>query len=144
MKWILPFFFLLILIGTSCRPLSVDRRYTNSGSLASNFVKSPDPLKENPPLGEKLWVSWKLPSKYFRNNDKYILNLRVVKKNLEEDVVTFPVTHRIGRVVYSCMGEQYSESGGVLTYKAEIVTLDGVVIKTVKQSMWFTPIHVDE
>jgi len=144
MKWICPFFLVFLLLFPSCRRLSVDRRYTNETSLASNFVKSPDPLKKNPPKGEKLWVSWNLPSKYLRVHDKLILTLRVVKKNLEEEIVTYPVTLRIGRVVYSCMNEEFKESGGVLTYKAEIGTIDGAPIKTVKQSMWFTPIHVSD
>ena len=144
MKWICPFFLVFLLLFASCRRLSVDRRYTNETSLASNFVKSPDRLKHHPPKGEKLWVSWNLPSQYLRVHDQLILTLRVVKKNLEEEVVTYPVTHRIGRVVYSCMNEEFTESGGILTYKAEISTIDGQVIKIIKQAMWFTPIHVSD
>lgn len=125
-----------------CRHLNVERRYIDAKSLASTYVKSPDPLQKHPPKGEQLWMYWHLPS--YVMEQPLVLTLKVVMKNLEEDIVAYPIKTHIGRAVYSIMNDQYTRTGGVLTYRADITTVDGTTIESFKQQLWVKPIRVGE
>ncbi|MCF7852052.1 MAG: hypothetical protein K9M07_02295 [Simkaniaceae bacterium] len=135
--------------------MTVERHYVDERQLASTFVQSPDPLQKNPPVGEKLWINWNIPSSAFKSHHVseddstqiyercgLILTLKVIFKDLNEDIVSYPVLSRKGSVVYSLLNQEYEKTGGILTYYAEIATIEGKVLEVYKQQMWFKPIHI--
>lgn len=141
-KTITPLLLLPLFIFNGCSQLHIDRHHVGQADLASGYVKSPDPRQKNPPTGDQLWVYWRLPSRVCE--EALTLTLRVVYKNLEEEVRAYPIYRRRGHIVFSDMGDSYTKNGGILTYMAEITTLTGEVVKECKQSMWFQPLFTDE
>ncbi len=121
--------------------VSVVREKIDRDSLASTFVGTPDPLQENPPLGQKLYISWRLPAN--TNLETAYLRLSVILHNYETRVITFPVNRPRDLVVYSLMNEAYFETGGLLSYKAEINDGEKILANWV-HSMWTEPIIPEE
>ena len=132
MRWYLCY---LLLFLASCKSLDIERRYVSSESLASEYVGSPDRLKKDPPTGEQLWIYWNLPSSVYEPH--LVLSVRVVYKNLEEEVIAYPVTGRKGHQLFEIVGESYKKRGGILTYSADISTIEGERIERFTQQMWF-------
>lgn len=131
-------FFLALAFFCSCHRLEVDRRFVDQASLASTYVKSPDPLQKHPPKGEELWVYWDIPVALMK--ERLSLTLKVVFKNLEEDLIAYPVRKKRGHYVYSLMDSDYHKKGGILGYKAEVTNEEGEIVAIFKNQMWFKPI----
>ena len=45
---------------------------------------------------------------------------------------------------YSLLDEEYEKTGGILTYKACIVTQEGKIFKESKHQLWVNLIEIDE
>jgi len=131
------FAFLFLLLFTSCETsyLSVDKEFVDKGTLASTFVKSPDPAQETPPNGVRLWVSWNYPLSLWQKGS--ILYLKVVYGNYERGVFSYPIDFHKGEVSFEWLNQDYEEKGGLLTYFAEVVTPSGETLSLWKHQMWF-------
>jgi hypothetical protein len=106
-----------------------------SESLPSQFTESPDPLKENPLLGEKLYVSWFLANSLKAKDCQ--IRLRIIYKDLTEEEILYPLKgYRVGTFGTLLAGEKYEEKKGFYSYKATLETSKGVVLDTWKQLMW--------
>ncbi len=129
-------FLLLAILLAGCAPYSVNVKRLTYGhsNLASTWVKSPDPAQENPPKGQKLFISYRIPPK--RVSDPPILSLHMIFRNYTEEVVRYPIYENSGSVVYELMGEKFYEKCGFLTYKAELTTEEGEVLANWEQQMW--------
>lgn len=136
------FFFLLILLcGCEKYYLSVKREMINRNTLASTFVGSPDPRQKNPPRGQELMIEWRLPEEAL--SQKPVLVLKILYKNLQEEILNYPVTRKRGWVTHSVLGEAFEKTEGFLTYKGEIVGKDQKVIKEWKHQLWTNLIVID-
>lgn len=49
----------------------------------------------------------------------------------------------MGWVTYKLFNEEYDKTGGILTYKAEIVTEDGTVYREWKHQLWVNLIQIE-
>ncbi len=125
---------LLFLTACSRSYLSVQKQRVGRSSLASTFVQSPDPLQKDPPAGQRLLVKWRLPSSELAEGLR--LQLKVIYKNYSEELYEDPVTSENGLLVYNVLGERYRETGGYLTYRAQIVDSEAQVIKNWQQQLW--------
>ncbi len=136
-------FILLLLFLCGCEKyyLSVKREYVDQSKLASTYVGSPDARQKNPPKGQELILEWRLPMESV--DEKMVLVLDVLYKNYAQETISYPVLRRRGLVIYSLLGDEYKEKNGFLTYKAEIRTGEGEVLKEWKQQLWTELIVID-
>ena len=133
----------LFLFCFSCEKyyLSVKREAVDRMKLASTFVGSPDPRQKNPPKGQELILEWRLPEQALQ--EELVLVLSVIYKNHTEEKIRYPINRRRGVITYSVLGNDYKETEGFLTYKAEILNKDQSVIKQWKQQLWTDLIVID-
>jgi len=136
------YYMLLFLFLVSCsRYVEVKRLKVNSRTLASSWVNSPDPAKENPPLGEMLFIDWQVPGQLLYRNPE--LKLYVIYWDNQEKVYTWPINRRKGYETFSLLDEDFIRTGGFLTYRAEIVTEDGCIYRDWKHQLWVNLIKMD-
>ena len=57
--------------------------------------------------------------------------------------VSFPIKHGMGYVSYSLLDEEYEKTGGILTYKVDIVA-GGKVYQEWKHQLWINLITIDD
>lgn len=110
-------------------------------TLASTFVGSPDPRQKNPPTGEKLIIGWKLPSDSL--DQELLLQLDIIYRNHSKKRECYPISQRRGIIIYHLLDEEYFKTRGFLTYKAEIITREGSVLKEWRQKLWFNLITIN-
>ena len=102
--------------------------------LASSHVKTPDPRQDNPPIGQKLIVDWRVPNEIFKKKPEVVLHL--ILWDYTTRTVRIPIKRRMDYATYKLFNEDYEKTGGILTYKAEIVTADGQVFREWKHQLW--------
>ncbi len=115
--------------------MSVDKEFVDKNSLASTFVKSPDPAQANPPQGIRLWVSWNYPLSIWQEGS--IIYLKVIYGNYEQAMFSYPMGGSKGEVSYALLSDEYDKKQGILTYSAEVVTPAGEALSHWKHQMWF-------
>mgnify|MGYP000308240266 CR=1 FL=1 len=124
----------ILLSGCSCDHLSVHTAYVNKQSLASYHVGTPDPCLNNPPIGERLIISWLLPKGYMQYQDLH-LEIVIHLENKEKICRIFPIYKVSGTYVYSILNEEFFDKGGILTYKVDLVG-DQKVLTTWRHQLW--------
>lgn len=114
--------------------LVVQTQYFSHENLASFYVGTPDPLQNDPPVGQSLLIFWKLGCEYSDDKDitiKYTIRFR--DKNEIQD--SFKVTRSRGYFTYSLYNDDYFKKGGIQTYKVDLL-IDDVVIEEWRQHLW--------
>lgn len=133
-----------LLATTSCSDnyLSVHTDYISHRTLASYYVNTPDPLLNNPPIGQRLILSWSIPKHIVPENN---LQLKIYLRfwNRQQVVKIEPITKSRGTIVYALMNEEYIATRGIMSYKAELVD-DGVVISEWKHQIWTDVITIGD
>jgi hypothetical protein len=122
--------------------ISIAQESINKDSLASTQLKTPDPRQKNPPMGEKLIIEWKVPKECLVQEPT--LHLHVIYKDYTEEYFVYPIAHRLDYVVYSLVGEQYLCKKGILTYQAQVKTLNDKSILDWKHQLWTKLIILEE
>ncbi len=140
-------FFLLLnlLIFSSCSQntyLSVQTVYFTRESLASYYVETPDPMLINPPVGQKLLVTWSLPGTYLDYADLH-LNIRIRFRNREEVNFNVPIEKTCGTYIYVVANDDFFNTNGILTYKVDLWG-GGIVLEEWRHQLWHELIHVGE
>lgn len=140
MRFILPIFF-LIFSGCNHYGLMVHQQHININSLASTHVGSPDPLHCCPPTGKMVVLEWWIPSMILKCEPRLILHL--IFWNFTERTIEYPITSKIGYHTFDLIDEDFITTGGILTYKAEIVTYDGEIYREWKHQLWVELIQMN-
>jgi len=141
-KSILLALFCLLLTGCDKYYLTLRQVPVDSNYLASSHVGTPDPRQAHPPHGQKIILQWAVPPEILEKNPALVLY--VVYKDHTEKEFEYPIDGRLGYEVYSLLNEDYDKTGGLLTYRADIVTPDGTVYKEWKHQLWVNLITLDE
>ncbi len=134
--WLLILFILLGLTSCGSHQLTVQRFVVTPENLPSQFVGAPDPDFEHPVIGQRLFVSYKI-KKMDQEAMPYFLTLKVIYKNLEEETKTFTIFRDEGKQEFAILNEAFEATGGILTYKADLTTVDGEQIAEFKHRLWF-------
>lgn len=145
MKACLFFCFLASLSLASCaKPyyLSVCQRWVDPTYLASFHVSSPDPRTAHPPLGQMLILNWRVPEEVFAEKPEVVLD--VILWDYTTRQVRFPMTHRMDVATFRLLGEDYDKTGGILTYKAKVVTEKGESLYEWKHQLYVDLITVTD
>jgi hypothetical protein len=132
---------LILLCGCEKYHVSVRQLHVDPTYLASMHVGTPDPRKAHPPIGQKLIIDWTVPPEMLAQDPKLVMYL--IYKNHTEKEVSYPILYRNGTHVYSLLNEEFEQTKGLLTYRAEIV-VDGKVYKDWKHQLWVNLITLEE
>jgi hypothetical protein len=136
--------FLLLLLLTGCRPyyLSVCQEWVDVRYLASTAVNTPDPRQEHPPIGQMLIIDWRVPKDVFQKKPVVVLDLILWDYSTKQ--IQIPITRRMDFATWRLLDADYEKTGGLLTYKAEIVTEDGAVFREWKHQLWVKLITIGD
>lgn len=131
--------FLAIVIAmslTSCfqKQLVVQTRYFSHEDLASFYVNTPDPLQNDPPFGQSLLIFWQLDRDSCRSKNIEI-TYRIRFRNKTEIQESLKVNKLSGFYTYSIFNDDYFNSGGILTYKVDLI-VDGHIVEEWRQQLW--------
>ncbi len=88
-----------------------------------------------------LVISWHLPMDVMEKHPS--LKLYAIYWDNKEKVYTWPLLKRNGYRTFSVLNEDFVHTGGLLTYRAEIVTDDGQVYREWKHQMWVNIINAE-
>jgi hypothetical protein len=143
MKKILLLFLLLISAGCSSNHyLSVQTLYFTRESLASYYVETPDPMLINPPVGQKLLISWSFPRSYLDYQELH-LNIRIRLRNREEIELNIPLEKACGSYMYVVANESFFETKGILTYKVDLIG-GGMIFEECRHQLWHELIKIGD
>ena len=102
--------------------------------LASTHVGTPDPRQDHPPIGQMLILDWRVPQEVFKKKPEVVLDL--ILWNYTQRQIRIPIKRQMDFATYRLFNEEYDKTGGILTYKAQIVTEDGNVFREWKHQLW--------
>ena len=143
---ILRIFFVTLFsfLFSSCEKhyVAVTKVDINRISLASTFANTPDPRQLFPLKGEQLVVEWNLPSAM--KGKELFLDLSLVYRDYSEETLQYDLGSLRGVISYFLLGENFQERKGVMTYRAEIRTKEGDLVKSWQHKLWITLIKLDE
>lgn len=136
--------FILLLSLVSCQKygLLVHQQRIDASYLASTHVGSPDPRQKCPPHGQFIIVEWWVPPPLLKYQPRVVVHL--LFRNYTEKIVEFPITRRVSYEIYPVLGCEFDETGGLLTYKAEIVICEGEIYREWKHQMWVQLIDLSD
>ena len=136
--------FLIAVIASGCEKyyLGVQQQWIDINYLASSQVNTPDPRKLNPPLGQMLIIDWHVPKGILKQQPKILLDL--IFWDYTTTTLSLPLKGTMNYTTYSLLDEEYEKTGGILTYKACIVTQEGKIFKESKHQLWVNLIEIDE
>lgn len=134
----------LSLLLSSCEKhyVAVTKVDINRSSLASGFAGTPDPRQMFPITGQQLVIEWNLPSTVRRQ--ELFLDLSLVYRDYSEETLRYELTSSRGELSYFLLGENFEEKKGLMTYKADIKTQEGEILKTWQHKLWIKLITLDE
>lgn len=135
----LSIFFLLILVGCERSALVLHQQKITSTYLASTNVGSPD--SRTPPSGEMIVAEWWIPSSV-RDLDP-TLRIHILFQDFSETVVEYPIRSRAGYESYLLINQAFKKKGGLLAYRAEIITSDGRIFAEWKHQLWVKLIDIE-
>jgi hypothetical protein len=125
---------LVLLAGCTIEKLNVRTEYLSHENLASYIVETPDPLLNNPPIGQQLIVSWSLPKNYLDYEDLH-LEITMRFRNREQIVKNICVTKVSGMFIYKLLNNEFIEKEGIQTYKVELIG-GGEVLECWRHQLW--------
>lgn len=140
--WLFLLLPLFLLSGCRQYYLSVCQEWVDARYLASTNVSTPDPRQEHPPLGQLLVLDWRIPKEILTKKPEIILDLILWDYTTRQ--VRIPIKWRMNYATYRLFNEDYEKTGGILTYKAQIVTQDGEVYREWKHQLWVNLIKVGD
>ncbi len=135
-------FSLLLLSGCKQYYLSVCQEWVDDRYLASTNVSTPDPRQDHPPIGQMLILDWRVPADILKKKPEIVLDLVLWDYTTRE--IKIPLKRRMDFATYRLFNEEYEKSGGILTYKARIITEDGSVFREWKHQLWVNLITVKD
>lgn len=135
--WLIYFFaFCAVLSSCSSSKVVVERYPIVPEDLPSYYVESPDPELKNPIIGQVLNCRYRVKNPD-KNKMPYFLILKVIYKNLDEEIKSVTIFKEEGSFEFPVVGEKYEATGGVLTYRADLTTFDGEEVANFKHRLWF-------
>ena len=138
------FCLLFLLFFAVCQKYGVvmHQQRMNASYLASTHVGSPDPARRDPPNGEMLIAEWWVPRSVMQRDPKIVIE--IIFRNFTKGCVEFPLTSRVGYQTYCVLRKKFKETGGILTYKAEIIPCDDEIYRQWEHQLWVNLITVGE
>lgn len=83
-------------------------------------MNTPDPALNNPPVGQRILISWHIPKGNFNGQPPYRIKLTVRFCNRQECEQWYTLTTSWGVCIYSLVNQAFFDSTGIQTYKVEL------------------------
>lgn len=134
--------FCLVMVSlTGCMKPSVQARssYTSRRDLASYVIDTPDPEKSTKRLGQRIWVTWDTPT--YDDNTHIDVFLRYQDGQERKEI--HPVSSRIGEMYVEISPREVALTGGLLSYKINLVQKDQV-LATSKHKLWVEKVEISD
>jgi hypothetical protein len=129
--------------GCSHNSLYLRSDYVDHDSLASVYAGTPDSLKENPYVGQRLIANWSLSrAQASKSNLRLQIDIRYGSK--EQESFVLPIEGSEGSYVYKILNDDYFNKKGFLTYRGIILASDGEVVAEWKHQIWTDVLLLDE
>lgn len=141
-KVIAALFSLLVFTGCTLNRLSVRTDYLSHENLASYYINTPDPMLDNPDIGQRLIISWLIPQKTLALGNLHI-EISILLRNKEEIHESIPVVKSIGQYIYNVLNERYFETDGILTYKVTLMNGD-CILEERRHQLWIELIKIGQ
>lgn len=135
---------LLLLLTVSCkqRELSVDTTYFTRKDLASVVVDTPDPDKEKPIFGQRLYINWEVTKQQFAMGPLELhIQLMLKKGSMMEDRI--PLNEASGTYIFPIVSSDYTKEGGLLSYKITLLS-NGKELAVTRHKFWVDQIEFSE
>ena len=129
-------------MGCSENHLSVYSDFLSHENLASYHVGTPDPMLNNPPVGQRLIVSWSIPKEYLDYEDLHLM-LTIRFRNREEFTQKICIHTVSGTYFYKLLNDDYFAVDGIRTYKVELIGA-GCVLEQWRHQIWAELITLDQ
>lgn len=130
-----------LFVGCYVNGLYVQEEWVNRDFLASSQVETPDPRQKCPPKGQRLLVGWDLPRSLYRQHPKLSITVWLWDNTLEK--IECDLQRRRGSEAFFFPNEEPDLDRRILTYKVDIVSADGTILKTWKHHFWTKLIKLD-
>jgi hypothetical protein len=140
-KNIVLLFLIFSFFGCYKNHLYVQTENIKEDFLASYHIGSPDYRKKNPPIGQRLIVSWDFPKSLYEKKLSICLTVRFW--NNEQIVKIVPLYRIWGTEVFFFKNKEMDKKKKILTYKVDIITKDQEIIETWEHQFWTELIDVD-
>lgn len=140
MRFFIPLFISFFLSSCQSQRLLVEMEYVSERSLASYWVRTPDPKLACPNIGQRLIVSWWVPPEAL---DDLSMELTIRFGNHEEEHLSIPIKRFRDSYTYGIYNGDYWEKRGIQTYRAQIISSEGIVDEWTHQ-LWAEFIRFDE
>lgn len=132
---------LIIFLGGCTREsFWAQSEYIRPSDLASHKIRTPDPRRQCPDVGQRIVVYWNLPQQ-FRDYEDLWLILAMRFGNLEERVIREPIECSRNYFIYQLFNDEFFDKKGIQGFKAEIVS-DGTVLKEWVHQIWADVIDI--
>ena len=122
--------------------LSLTDKRINQNSLASTYVGTPDKRQHEPPIGQFILVDWRIPQEIL--SQKPVIDLYILFGNYTEKKIEYPIKYKAGYVTYKDVNEEYADTEGIITYRADIRLKDGTIYKSWDHQLWVNLIVPEE
>lgn len=135
---------LLTLLVTSCKQptLAVETGYFTRKDLASSHVGTPDPNKQSPIFGQRLYISWNVTPEEFASGQLVLqIKARLKKEGMLDKKV--PLDSPTGTYIFPIVGDDYTKGGGLLSYKVTLMSGDKELAKS-RHKFWVEELHFSE
>lgn len=93
-------------------------------------------------MGQKIILDWRVPKEIFKRNPEVVLDLILWDYTTRQ--IRIPIKSRLDYATYRLLNEEYEKTGGILTYRAVIVTEDGEVFREWKHQLWVNLITIEQ
>ena len=140
-RQIAALFLMLSLVGCG-KGISVQNQYFSREDLASFKMRTPDPLRNCPPIGQRLIVQWNYPAEILELEDPHLL-MTIRLRDYSEERIVISICKRKGTYIYELVNQRYFDTCGIMTYKIETWGC-GKPIDVWKHQLWTELITIDQ
>mgnify|MGYP000181448219 CR=1 FL=1 len=136
-------FILILFLQASCSSTHIAIRQIDLGpsTLASSAVGTPDPRQEKPIKGERLYITWAIPSDTLTENPKLVL--KIIYKDFTTDHIEYVSIKSRGSRVVDLIGDLFTQKGGFFAYQALLVTEKEEILYQWNHQMWVNLLQVE-
>jgi len=141
-KFLYLIFFLFSLSGCQKYGLLLHQQKMDVNYFASTHVNTPDFRRECPPNGKMVVAEWWIPQRLL--DYEPVLRIHMLFHDFTEKCVEYPVTATVGYETYFLIDEEFEETGGILSYRGEIISCDGEIFRCWEHQLWVQLIAFEE
>jgi hypothetical protein len=119
---------------------NVQQEWVDRNFLASSHIGTPDPRQEDPPVGQRLLVSWDFPRSIFEKHLELFLTVRFWDDTQE----TFqqPIERRRDYATFFFPQDSEERDRRILTYRVQAISENGEIVGEWDHQFWTKLIDV--